>query len=305
MAGIDLSAAQRGQERAIAVGILLDVLLLAPYTASAIATGSISILAELLRGALLLITEMLGLYTLRRINRGQLGNFDYGLGKTERAISGLVGVLLVAAAGFVIFRLVTPDDAAEAPRTVGVLAMLAVGANFLANAGPLYALWRSARGDLTVTVLAQLQARFAKTIASATVVVCVAIDLFAANRTIGHAADIVGGAIGAAFMIVIGVRLVREALPDLVDRALDESVQMTVTQALARFYHDYDDLDGVRTRRAGNVAHIEIAVRFAPQKTMAEVGRVLDAMAGALKEAIPDADVVVVARPARGPQAAG
>ncbi len=62
----------------------------------------------------------------------------------------------------------------------------------------------------------------------------------------------------AGFMIVVGVGLLREVLPDLLDRAIAEPMQMHVNRTLAKFFDDYDELIGVRTRRSGNIAHVEI-----------------------------------------------
>jgi len=291
-----LSQTQKNQEAAIAFGIILDLLMLIPYTITAIATGSVSILSELLRGALLLITEMLGLYTLRRVHRNKVGGFDFGLGKAERGISGIVGALLLLAAAFIVFRIATKHVGGEPPTALGVLAMLAVLANLFSNAAPLLALWRAAKGELSVTVVAQLRARVAKSVGSLTVVVCVAIDVFAENRTLALAADLVGGAIGAGFMIVIGVGLIREALPDLLDQALGEPIQLAVNQTLARHFEAYEGLDSVRTRRAGSVRHIEIQMRFLPDQSMGRVTDLIDQMTQDLQQAIPGADVVIVAR---------
>lgn len=291
-----LSQTEKNQERAIAFGIILDLLMLIPYTITAVATGSVSILSELLRGALLLITEMLGLYTLRRIHRHKVGGFDFGLGKAERGISGIVGALLLLAAAFVAFRIATKHVGGEPPTALGVLAVVAVLLNLFSNAAPLLALWRAAKGELSVTVMAQLRARVAKSMGSLTVVVCVAIDVFAENRTLALAADLVGGAIGAGFMIVIGVSLIRETLPDLLDQALGEPIQLAVNQTLVRYFDQYEGLDSVRTRRSGTVRHIEIQMRFAPDMMLSHVTRLIDQMTADLRTAIPGADVVIVAR---------
>ncbi|OYW36176.1 MAG: hypothetical protein B7Z45_06120 [Azorhizobium sp. 12-66-6] len=280
-----LSQTQKNQEAAIAFGIILDVLMLIPYTITAVATGSVSILSELLRGALLLITEMLGLYTLRCVHRKKVGGFDC-----------IVGALLLLASAFIVFRIATKHVGGEPPTALGVLAMIAVLANLFSNAAPLLALWRAGKGELSVIVVAQLRARVAKSFGSLTVVVCVAIDVFAENRTLALAADLVGGAIGAGFMIVIGVGLMREALPDLLDQALGEPIQLAVNQTLARHFEAYEGLDSVRTRRAGNVRHIEIQMRFLPDQSMGRVTDLIDQMTQDLQQAIPGADVVIVAR---------
>lgn len=55
-------------------------------------------LAELLRGGLLLTVAGFSLRTLRRAHRGLIVDYDYGIGKLKRALSGLVAALLFCAA---------------------------------------------------------------------------------------------------------------------------------------------------------------------------------------------------------------
>ncbi|OYW08488.1 MAG: hypothetical protein B7X34_08565, partial [Acidobacteriia bacterium 12-62-4] len=88
----------------------------------------------------------------------------------------------------------------------------------------------------------------------------------------------------------------RPALPDLLDRSLAEPIQQKVNRALAVFFDDYDALLGVRTRRSGRIAHVEITIGFAPKRTMGEVSHVLARMEDQLKRDIPDIDAVLIAR---------
>src|SRR5262245_31080210 len=85
---------QRKQERALALSIWLDLLLAVPYTLVAIWVGSLVMLSELLRGGLLLIVTAFSLRTLRRAHRGLIADYDYGIGKLERALAGAVAFLL-------------------------------------------------------------------------------------------------------------------------------------------------------------------------------------------------------------------
>lgn len=295
------TGSRQRQERAIAFGLGADLLLFFPYAAIAVLTGSVSILAEVLRGALMIVTEALGLHTLRRINRGRTGAYEYGLGKTERAVSGAVGAMLVAAAAFVLYRLATKEAGAEPSLLLGMASTALTVLNLLSNVMPMIPLWRASREDPSVTAVTQLRARLAKTVSSLAVVACVAIDAFSDDRGVALVADVVGGLVGAGFMIVIGIGLIREMLPDLLDRALAEPVQMAVNRTLAAFFDDYDELERVRTRRAGSVPHIEITIRFDPARTMGETSEICERMKEALRRSIPAADIVIVAL-SRGPR---
>src|SRR5262249_60353218 len=109
----------------------------------------------------------------------------------------------------------------------------------------------------------------------------------------------VGWWVVAGFLIVVGVGLLREALPALLDRALTEPMQVQVNRTLAAFFHDYDELISVRTRRSGNIAHVEITLGFPENKTVGEVSRIIAGMQDHLREAIPESDIVIVPRAVR------
>src|SRR5688572_23543944 len=96
--------AQHKQERALALAIWLDFILIIPYCIVALAVGSLAMIAEILRGIPLMIVVAFSLRTLRRIHRGLIADYDYGIGKLERSLSGTAAVLLLGAAGFVVWR---------------------------------------------------------------------------------------------------------------------------------------------------------------------------------------------------------
>src|SRR5262245_54782418 len=86
---------QLRQERALALAIWLDWLLLVPYCTVAVTVGSLAMIAEILRGLPLMILVVLSWHTLCRIHRGLVTDFDYGIGKLERGLSGLAAMLLL------------------------------------------------------------------------------------------------------------------------------------------------------------------------------------------------------------------
>lgn len=290
------NAQERREERAILIAILLDLSLALPYGAAALIIGSLSMLSDLLRGVLLLVVAVVSLHTLRQLHRGRIAGYEYGIGKLERGIGLVVGVLLVMAAAFIAYRALTQGGGEPKSDLWATVAILMVVYNFLVNAGPILPLWRANRTGGSMIVQAQLRAHIAKAVASFPVVVCVIIDAVAHDPVVARTADSIGGLVGAAFMAVVGVSMVRSALPDLLDRALSEPVQLKVNRTLAAFFNSYDALLAMRTRRSGNVAHVEITVGFDPTRSMADVSDVLARMEAHLKQEVPDVDAVLIAR---------
>jgi divalent metal cation (Fe/Co/Zn/Cd) transporter len=291
---------QLRQERALALAIWLDWLLLVPYCTVAVAVGSLAMIAEILRGLPLMILVVFSLYTLRRIHRGLIADYDYGIGKLERSLSGLAAMLLLFAAAFVTWRAFVMKPEAPPSSVLALVAIVSVCINLGVNAAPVIPLWRSLRGQPSVIVLSHFRARLAKALASLIIVASVTIHSLSSEPMAGRIAEAVGGIVQAGLMIVVAVGLLRDALPDLLDRAIGEPIQMQVNRTLVAFFHDYDQMIRVRTRRSGNVAHVEITLGFASGKKLGETWEVIARMREHLQQAIPNSDIVIVPWAAEG-----
>lgn len=283
------------KERAILIAVLLDLSVFVPYAVTVWRIGSLAMMAEMLRGGLLLVVESAALLALRSIHRGRTYFYDYGIGKLERMLAAAIGALLLLAAAFILIKVLDSTEQQPLPPVWAAIAMVLVAYNLATNVIPLAPLWRATQAGTSIIVLSQFRARIAKAAASVTVVACVALDVLLPDTAVALVADDVGGLVGAAFMVVIGGQMISDALPDLLDRALAEPVQIKVNTALAAFFDQYEQLIGVRTRKSGSIAHVEITVGFAPRRTIADVGAVTEGLRRALRAAIPEADVVVIA----------
>src|SRR5262245_61516960 len=296
---------QRKQERALALAMWLDWIMVVPYCIVAVAVGSLAMIAEILRGLPLMIVVAFSLRTLRRIHRGLVTDYDYGIGKLERGLSGLAAMLLLFAAAFVTWCALVMKPETPPSSLLGVVAIVFVCITMGVSPAPVIPLWRSLRGHPSVIVLSHFRTRLAKALASLIIVASVTIHSLSSEPMAGRIAEAVGAIVQAGLMIVVAVGLLRDALPDLLDRAIAEPIQMQVNRTLVAFFHDYDQMIRVRTRRSGNVAHVEITLGFASGKKLGETWEVIARMREHLQQAIPNSDIVIVPWAAEGrtPQA--
>ena len=98
----------------------------------------------------------------------------------------------------------------------------------------------------------------------------------------------------AGVLFFSGARVIRSSLPDLLDRTLDEELQMVIVQHLAVFFNDYSALHGVRSRRSGSNVYIEIFLEFDGEKKMCEVQEIIDRIKASLEAQIPKSTVSIV-----------
>ena len=84
------------------------------------------------------------------------------------------------------------------------------------------------------------------------------------------------------------------SLSDLLDRSLDEYHMLIILRELVANFDAYDQIHGFRTRRSGSQAFIELFLEFNPDTRMEALYDLLDRMESALKEQIPQAQVMII-----------
>ena len=107
-------------------------------------------------------------------------------------------------------------------------------------------------------------------------------------------ADAVGSFFVVGFIVVNAIRMLRAGFPDLIDRAVEEEVQLAINRALAQHFDDYDRFDGVRSRRSSERVFVEVALGFDGRLTMTEVDRRIAALTATIEREIAHADVTVL-----------
>lgn len=282
------------RERAVFSAFIYDMMLIPPYLWIAIQVGSLTILGEVMRGILLVTVAVLSWQTLRKIHRGQTGDYDFGMGKVEQILSLCVGVLLTASMVFIWVKLLnrSPGGAQQ----VGFLNYLAVGltfANLCANLAPLPPLYKAMKTGKSVLVATQFKAKIAKSIGSIVVTLCVALNQLSGNGELALWAERVGVVIVTLVTLHAAYELLTSSLPDLLDRTLPEDLQVKINQALARHYDHFDALAWCQSRQSGSSIEVHVGLGFAGDLAFSQVARISRAVVDDIESAIPGSRVTV------------
>jgi ferrous-iron efflux pump FieF len=104
---------------------------------------------------------------------------------------------------------------------------------------------------------------------------------------VGVWADLVGSGFLACFMVWLAFGIARRVLPDLLDKALSDELQIHINRALVAHFEWYDALGRVRSRRAGSRYIVEIELGFDPALPLGEVVRRLEHMRLELERDLP------------------
>lgn len=297
---VDERQTARARERAMLVGSVLDVSINLTKLVAAIWANSLTLLGDWLRGALLTVLDIFLLVLLRKIHRGRIGGYDYGTRKLEQFLNLLVGSAMILAALWLAVATYLRSGAHPEQSAAGLLFGLAAsGTNLVINGYVLWRLWRVARDGTSVIVSGQAASRLMKTLASIGVAVAIGVNVVFHDTPTGAWADTLGSLLVMVTMVCFGVKIISDALPHLLDRALNESRQALINNALASQFEDYDELRAVRTRTEGRDAWIEIEVGFAPDRSLGEVEAAAERLAEHVRRRIPQAQVLVIPRVSR------
>jgi divalent metal cation (Fe/Co/Zn/Cd) transporter len=287
------------RERSILVACLLDLSLILPFLAVGLMANTLTLVAEALRGSLMVALELVLLAMLRRIHRGRMTEYDYGVGKLEQFANLGIGIAMGACGLWLLVSSVTrwwhpPEQAATGLLFATVLAALNIGLNLLA----LRALWLAGRDGTSAIMTVQIRSRAVKLLSSALVATTIAVNAAAELMGGGPAwlaplAEAVGTGFVGLVMVQLAVTLWRESVPHLLDRSLDEARQASINRALAVHFMDYDALLGVKSRIAGKQAQVDVALGFARERQIGEIQRVTDAVAAEIGALIPGSVVTI------------
>ncbi len=132
-----------------------------------------------------------------------------------------------------------------------------------------------------------------KTIANACVVVSLGLSLTLQQHSWAEYIDPVFSLVLSGFLAYSIYSIVSMNVSDLLDRALDESLQLVILRELAAYFDDYIAFHGMRSRRSAKTVYIDLFLEFEGRKTMAEVQKIIDSMRAGLEQKIPVSHVVI------------
>jgi divalent metal cation (Fe/Co/Zn/Cd) transporter len=292
-----LTPDQRAKEQAILFALVADTAILLVITVVALLGGSLTLLAESVRGALMDAIEGFALVVMRRIHRGRLEGFEFGAGKLEQVANLAIAAGMLGGAAWIALgaaALATGGRPIGTPLGLALAAI--VGAvNAYINLVAWDAVRRAARGENSLIMQGQLTARNVKLVSSLVVQLSLTVAAVSTDDVVIAWADAAGALFVVGFIVVAAVGMLRAGFPDLIDQAVAETVQQAINRALARHFADYARFDRVRSRRSGTRVFVEIALGFDGGLTIAEVTRRVAALTATLSSEIADADITVTA----------
>jgi len=290
------------KQRAVLVSLIIDFVLWIPDIAAAILSGSIVLFADALKCANEILATFFAYLTLRKMSKGGAGAYDYGLGKFETITSIATGGVMFISLALVFFvafyRIVNPEELVVSGAYLGIV-LMTIGV--CTNTGLWLKNFRLCQSDPSPIMESQWRLFRTKAFSDFSVLASLIATLAFSHYSWSLYIDPLASFIIAGFLLTSGYRVITSSLPDLLDKTLDEELQMVIVRHLAEFFDAYTALHGVRSRRSGTNVYIEIFLEFDGNKKMSEVQASINRIKAALEQQIPKSSVSIIPtdKPAR------
>jgi len=284
----------KAKEHSILLGLILGLFGLVTGIIAAIIANSLTLESEILKNIGLVTAVFLSYLSIRKVNRGKTEGYNYGYGKLE-SVSGLIVaavlvISLIIVIGHTVERFQHPVELHEGGLD---LAIVFSAVALLTSAW----LWRH---DYHLTkeeyspVLESLWRMYRfKTIASVLVIISLALSALFNDQPWAFYVDPLGSVIIGLFIVQSIYNISTMSVYDLMDRALEESLQIVILRELAQYFDEYEAIHGIRSRRSGANVYIEIFLEFDGDRKMADVQKVIDAIKRSLESKINGSQIVI------------
>jgi cation diffusion facilitator family transporter len=268
-----------GIRRVLIVTMLLNFLAMGVKLAAGLLTGALSVVADALDSLFDGLSNVVGLAGLYAAGKPPDAEHPYGYRKFETATALVISFLLFLTC-WQLFQTAWYRLWQGAPPDVNVWMIVALVISILIQAGTsIYELRAGRRLKSELLVADALHTR-------ASILVSFSVLIGLGFVRIGYPkADPLFAMFVAVMIAKIGVDILKETLPVLVDRAaIDPSQIASVVRSVA----GVESFHRVRSRGAGGSAAVDLHVRVSPEKTVQEA----DAIAGEVRRRLLDLDGV-------------
>jgi len=264
-------------------------------TATFLSCFSAALLADTLKTVLELCAAVISLVVIKKASNVSSVNFNYGTGKLE-SLSGLViGSLmcacLLAITGNAVYHIFHPSHISGA----GVWCGMALQLVYFVINGWLY------RKNLNLAKLnggstllkSQANLFLSKLLANIFIFASLLLSVIFSRYAWSALIDPVSSLIVGMFILCCATGVFFSSVFDLMDRTLEESDQLYILRGLARHFDSYREMHGIRSRRAGGRAFIEIFLEFEPGLKMSDAGKIASSIKEDIESSIPNSEVSI------------
>jgi cation diffusion facilitator family transporter len=288
------------KQRAAALSIVSNTLLIALKLAAGVATGSIAIITEAAHSGIDLVASVVAYFSVRKADEPADASHPYGHQKVENLAAAIEGMLILVGAGIIVYESVRRLTEGAQIESLGI-GIAVIGFSAVANFGVSSYLFHQAR----VTDSPALEGDAAHLRTDALTSVGVLVGLVLVEVTGLTELDAITALAVAVAIVVAGLRIITRSSRVLVDEALPPDELEAVRDAIER--HGAPEVVGfhkLRARRAGSRRYVDLHVQFEDGTTLQRAHEISHELQGAIRSRVRGADVLIHLEPQEAADAA-
>lgn len=282
------------KQRSVFMSFLLGLIGLLMGVTVMVLSNSVTVFSDLLRNISLFIAVFVSWLAIRRVAKGVTPDYNYGYGKLESLASLVVATMMIISVIIIVYAVF---ERFQQPVSLGEFGV-GIGVVFSGITGGVNAwMWQRthkiAKQQSSPVIESLWRLYRLKTVSTFSVFLTLGLSFAFRSYSWVVYIDPGGSIVVLGFLAYSIYGVISMSVYDLLDRTLDESLQLVILRELATYFDEYVALHGIKSRRSGGDVYIDILLEFDGDRKMAEVQKIINEIKFALEEKIPGSRVVI------------
>jgi cation diffusion facilitator family transporter len=271
------------------LSILSNTVLISMKFTVGVISGSVSILSEAIHSMMDLVASVIAFFSVKVSDNPPDEKHPYGHGKFENLSGVLEALLILVAAGWIIYEAIRKMSRSEPVGSIGLgslVMFISAGINILVSRR-LYKVSKE-----TDSVALEADALHLKTDVYTSLGVGIGLLLIWITKI--HYLDPIIALLVAILILKEAYQLLSRAFAPLLDSSWNKGELTDLKNSLLKMNVKYHDL---KTRRAGSYMFVDFHLEMSPDVPLAEVHRYCDEIEEKLKKELPNLRITIHAEP--------
>jgi len=283
--------------RAAMVSVCSNISLIIMKVMAGIASGSVSIISEAIHSAMDLVAALIALFAVKKSDLPPDERHPYGHDKIENVSGVIEALLILLAAGWIIFEAVDKLFHPAAIESIG-WGVLVMVISAVVNSGVSAYLYKVAKEEESVALAADALHLKADVLTSAGVAIGLG-GIWLASL-FGHSLAILDPLVAIAVAIFIvreAISMLNEAFHPLLDHSMSHEELETTSRIITKCCPAASGFHDLRSRRAGRRRHIDFHLTLPTEMTIGEAHDICDRIEHEIIEQLPHAILLIHVEP--------
>ena len=282
--------------------LIIDIVVCAIRIVVGVLSNSMAMYTTAARAAISILVALISWVTVRVSSKGETDFYNYGYGKLESLSSVIKASALIISFAIIIY---TATVRLSHPTPLNMTgAIIAIFFSLFFTAGNVYRSFKLkgiiGKGDRSPVLWSQYKSTNVSVIVNAGTLVSVFLSVVLAGYGWSDYIDPVLSILLSGFILFTAYTILSGSMTDLLDKTIDESMQMHIMRALAEYFEEYTQILGIRSRQSGGMVFIEIFLEFDSDRELGDIQKVVDRMQHSLEEKISNSRITIIPRAAGG-----